>query len=179
MPNALCVAIPALLLLAGCAAAPGGEVGGRRIEVASIETRATPVICVEPRREAAPGWPQPNAPALSPPPFELLRDGLFLTCRALQMGVVSAEAHRSASLDQGAALLRAEAAADLLRIGARDEETMTELRAWHLSSPFLQVACQAAAGLAARGAERLAADILPYCGALLAARTTVSKDFLR
>lgn len=170
MPNALCVAIPALLLLAGCAMAPGGEVGGRRIEVASIESRATPIICLEPRREDAPAvWPRPDPSTLSPPPFELLRGSPFLMCRGLQLGAVSAEAYRAASLDQGAALLRAQAAADLLRIGARDEETMKALRAWHLSSPFLQVGCRAAASLAASGAEQVGPDILPYCGALLAA----------
>lgn len=179
MPNTLwCVAIPALFLLAGCATASGGELAGRRIEVTAIEGRRTPLVCMEAARKVPPAWPQPDPDALSPPPFDLLRDGAFLTCRARQVGAISADAYRTASLDQADTLIRAQAAADLLQIGARDEETVAELRDWHLSSPFLQVGCQAAATLMASGAERVAPDILPYCGALYAARTTITRDFL-
>jgi len=88
------------------------------------------------------------------PPLSLLAQSGFLTCRAYQVGRLSAEDYRLALVDAGPTLLRSEATRALIVLG----QEVPSRPAWVERSASLKAAC-----LGLQEMEELPAEALEFC----------------
>lgn len=149
-------------LLAACAGREPAATPERRIVVEQKAERT--LVCTPPREADPAAWPETQPETGLPPPWPLLRDGLYLACLAHQQAALSGDAYRDAILDQGKTLLIGEAALSLAKLGGLDAGRAARLRGWQQQSAFVNAACAAAIVLDAdANNDHLDSAILDYC----------------